>query len=168
MGGGDCQLPDPAKRENGWRLTWASRERSIDAELIRYRIEKRMAGRRDLLLHVLVYIGVALVYLLTNAIHNPYEYFIFGVLWSIPLALHALRYYYRSGPGAFRRADEIERAIDEQLERTALDEDEELLIEERVSKRVLARRILAAHGLTSVYVLAGLGAIFPGRVIPVH
>ena len=35
------------------------RGESIEEELIRYRIEKRMAGRRDLLPHLLVYVAVA-------------------------------------------------------------------------------------------------------------
>lgn len=138
----------------------ANAERSIDAELIRYRIEKRMAGRRDLLLHALVYIGVAVLFVLNSFGLEAMEYFFLGGLWTIPLALHGLRYFYRSGPGAVKRADEIERALDEQLERTALDEDEELLIEERVSKRILARRILAAHGLASGMYLA----IYPSYI----
>lgn len=132
----------------------ASGRRSIDAALIRYRIEKRMAGRRDLLLHLMVYFGVAAVFRLNSFWLEQVEYFFLGGLWSIPLVLHALRYYYRSGPGAARRADAIERAIDEQLENSALDEDEELLIEERVSKRITARRILVAHALVSVMILA--------------
>ena len=72
-----------------------------------------------------------------------------GIAWTIPLVLHALRYFYRSGPGARRRADEMAAAIDEQGGAAALDEDEELLIEERVSKRVMARRLIVAHGVTS-------------------
>ena len=132
----------------------SSGRHSIDAELIRYRIEKRMAGRRDLLLHLLITIGVAVLYRLNVTWLDLNDYFFAGGLWTIPLILHGLRYYYRCGPGAAKRADEIERAIDEQLERSALDEDEELLIEERVSKRVTARRVLAAHALTSVLFLA--------------
>ena len=129
--------------------------RAIDAELIRYRIEKQMAGRRDLVLHLLVYVGVAILFRLNVPWFNSFlDYVYLGGLWTIPLILHALRYYYRCGPGASRGADEIERAIDEQRERTALDEDEELQIEERVSKRVTARRVLMAHGLFSLMFLA--------------
>ncbi|MCY3831884.1 MAG: hypothetical protein OXG85_02635 [Chloroflexi bacterium] len=134
----------------------ADGQRSIEAELIRYRIEKRMAGRRDLLLHFLAYIGVALLFPLhVNWFTSPVDYYFVGGLWTIPLALHALRYYYCCcGRGLAGRADEIERAIDEQRGRTALDEDEELLIEERVSKRVTARRLIVAHALFSLMFLA--------------
>ncbi len=124
--------------------------RSIERELIRYRIEKRMAGRRDLLLHSAVYIAVAVIVLLSQPwLINAQDLPMLGGLWTIPLLLHSLRYYYRCGPGAIARADEIERAIDDQLERTALDEDEEVLIEERVGKRITARRLVVAHALTS-------------------
>lgn len=126
---------------------------SIDEALIRYRIEKRLAGRRDLLLHLFVFLGVALLFRLNVAWLDWQGYTLLGGVWAIPLAWHALRYYHRCGPGAFRRADEIERAIDEQMERAGADEDDELLIEERVSRRVAARRILAAHGMTSVMLL---------------
>ncbi len=132
----------------------SGRQRNIDAELIRYRIKKRMAGRRDLLLHLLVYLGVAIVFSFNVTWYDLHQYIFVGGFWTIPLALHGLRYYYRCGPGAAARADEIERAIDEQLERTALDEDEELLIEERVSKRITARRLLVAHALTLMMFLA--------------
>ena len=128
-------------------------QRNIDAELIRYRIKKRLAGRRDLLLHLLVYLGVVIVFSLNVDWWDLRDYIFTAGLWTIPLALHGVRYYYRCGPGAMRRADEIERAIDEQLERSGLDEDEELLIEERVSKRITARRVLAAHALTSIMFL---------------
>jgi len=132
----------------------ASKQRSIDAELIRYRIERRMAGRRDLLLHLLVYIGVAILFRLNVTGIDQAGYYFLGGLWTIPLVLQALRYYYRCGPGAAARADEIESAIDEQQDRSALDDEEELLIEERVSKRVTARRVLVAHGLFSLMFLA--------------
>ena len=122
---------------------------SLDAALIRYRIERRLAGRRDLLLHALVYAGVAIIFALTVSWYEPQGYMAALGFWTIPLALHGLSYYYRCGRGAFKRADEIERAIDEQGERASLDEAEELLIEERVAKRVLARRVVAAHGLAS-------------------
>ena len=127
----------------------------IEEQLIRYRIEKKMAGRRDLMLHGLVYVAVALIVLLNQpGLMNSGDLPILGGLWTIPLILHGLRYYYRCGPGAARRADEIESAIDEQQERSALDDEEELLLEERVSKRVTARRVLVAHGLFSLMFLA--------------
>ncbi len=123
---------------------------SIEEQLIRYRIEKRMAGRRDLMLHGVVYVAVALIVLLSQPwLMNLADMVILGFLWTMPLILHGLRYYYRCGPGAIRRADEIERAIDGQLERAALDDEEEVLIEERVGKRITARRVLVAHALTS-------------------
>lgn len=123
---------------------------SIEEQLIRYRIEKKMAGRRDLLLHGAVYIAVAVIFLLSQpGLVNMGDLPMLGGLWTIPLLLHGLRYYYRCGPGAIHRADEIERAIDDQLERTALDEDEEVLIEDRVGKRITARRLVVAHALTS-------------------
>lgn len=124
-------------------------ERSLDADLIRYRIEKRLAGRRDLLLHALVYIGVAILFATNVTWYGAQGYVAAAAFWAIPLALHGLRYYYRCGRGAVKRADEIERALDEQQERAGIDQDEELLIEERLSKRILARRIVVAHGLTS-------------------
>lgn len=126
------------------------KQHSIEEQLIRYRIEKKLAGRRDLLLHLLVYIGVALIVLLNQpGLMNSQDLPMLGGLWTIPLVLQGLRYYYRCGPGAIYRADEIERAIDEQLERTALDEDEEFLIEDRIGRRIAARRIVVAHALTS-------------------
>lgn len=123
---------------------------SIEEQLIRYRIEKKMAGRRDLLLHAVVYIAVAAIVLWSQPwLMNARDLTVLGALWTIPLILHGLRYYYRCGPGASRRADEIERAIDDQLERTGLDEEEEILIEDRIGKRITARRLVMAHGLTS-------------------
>ena len=130
-------------------------QQSIEEQLIRYRIEKKMAGRRDLLLHVVVYLAVALIILLNQpGLVNQHDLPILGALWTMPLILHGLRYYYRCGPGAIRRADEIERAIDDQLERTSLDEEEEVLIEERVGKRITARRVVVAHALTSAIFFA--------------
>lgn len=126
------------------------RQVSIEEQLIRYRIEKKMAGRRDLMLHGVVYVAVAVIVLLSlPGLMNHRDLPIHGYLWTMPLLLHGLRYYYRCGPGAIRRAYEIERAIDEQLERAALDEEEEVLIEERVGKRITARRVVVAHALTS-------------------
>ena len=122
---------------------------SLDAALMRYRVEKRLAGRRDLLLHSLVYVGIAILVALNVGWHEPRGNLAALGFWTIPLALHGLRYYYCCGPGVFMRADEIEGAIAWQAGRGSLDEDEELLIEERAAKRVLARRIVVAHGLAS-------------------
>ena len=127
---------------------------SIERDLIRYRIEKRMGGRRDLLLHLLVYAAVIVIVGINSPGLTLEDVVIWGGFWTIPLVLHGLRYYYRSGPGALARADEIESAIDDQLSRTALDDDEELLIEERISKRVLARRLIVAHGLSSAMIVS--------------
>ena len=71
----------------------------------------------------------------------------------MPLILHGLRYYCRCGPGAVARADEIESAQSSwRRTPTALDEDEELLIEERAGKRIAARRIVAAHFADRVHI----------------
>ena len=123
--------------------------KSLDEALIRYRIEKRLAGRRDLLLHLLVYISVVVFVALNFDGPRMEPLFSLGIAWTIPLVLHGLRYSYRSGPSARRRAEEMAAAIDEQGAVAALDEDEELLIEERVSKRVMARRRIVDHGVTS-------------------
>ena len=127
---------------------------SIDRELIRYRIKKRMAGRRDLLLHFIVYVAIAVIYWTNVSWYDWLELLVPGVLWTIPLILHGLRYFYRCGPGAIARADEIERAIEQSAGAGALDEDEELLIEERASKRIAARRIVGAHFVASSIVVA--------------
>ena len=130
-------------------------QQSIEEQLIRYRIEKKLAGRRDLLLHGAVYIAVAVIVLLSQPeLMNLRDLPVLGGLWTIPLLLHGLRYYYRCGPGAIRRVDEIERAINDQLKRTALDEDEEDLIEDRVGKRITARRLVVAHGMASAALFA--------------
>lgn len=126
---------------------------SIERELIRHRIEKRMAGRRDLLLHLAIYVALALIYLVSTPAQLPQHYILLGGLWTIPLVLHGLRYYYRCGPGAVALADEIESAIEEQAGRTALDEEEEMLIEERTAKRISARRVVAAHVLSAALLL---------------
>ena len=134
----------------------AESPQSIDRELIRYRIKKRMAGRRDLLLHFVVYVAIAII-VWTNVTWYSVDNMIMpGVLWTIPLILHGLRYYYRCGPGAVARADEIERAIELTAGATSLDEDEELLIEERAGKRIAARRVLVAHLVTTVLTLGSL------------
>ena len=132
---------------------------SIEREFIRHRIATRMAGRRDLLLHLAVYLAGAVIYPLNTAPQLPQQYLLLGGLWTIPLLLHGLRYYYRCGPGVRARADEIERAIEEQAGRTALDDEEAMLIEERVSKRITARRVAAAHLITAALVLGLLGLL---------
>ena len=132
----------------------AESPQSIDRELIRYRIKKRMAGRRDLLLHFAVYVAFAVIFWMNVTWYSLQDLLIPGVLWTIPLILHGLRYYYRSGPGAVARADEIERALELSAGAVSLDEDEELLIEERAGKRIAARRILAAHFLTASILVA--------------
>ena len=48
---------------------------------------------------------------------------LFGVLWAIPLALNALRYYYQCGTGLRKRAEAIDRELDRYSELTALDEE---------------------------------------------
>jgi len=133
---------------------------SIERELIRHRIEKRMAGRRDLLLHLAIYVALSLIYLFNTPSQLPQHYILLGGLWTIPLTLHGLRYYYRCGPGAVARADEIENAIEDQAGRTALDEEEEMLIEERAEKRISARRVVAAH-IVSAALLLGLLWLLP-------
>ncbi|MCY3918012.1 MAG: hypothetical protein OXG49_18565 [Chloroflexi bacterium] len=126
---------------------------TIEREFIRHRIETRMTGRRDLLLHLAIYLALAIIYLLNTPAQLPQHYIVIGGLWTIPLILHGLRYYYRCGPGAVARADEIEGAIEEQANRTALDEEEEMLIEERAEKRISARRAVAAHILSAALLL---------------
>lgn len=126
---------------------------SIDRALIRYRIKKRMAGRRDLLLHFVIYVALAVIVWLNTTWHSWEDMLVAGALWTIPLILHGLRYYYRCGPGAIARADEIERAIADQAGGRALDEAEEMLIEERVVKRIAARRVVVAHLVTAALTL---------------
>ncbi len=126
---------------------------SIDRELIRYRIKKRMAGRRDLLLHFMVYVAIAIIVWMNTPWFAWEDYLVSGALWTIPLILHGLRYYYRCGPGTIARADEIERAIEDVSSQTALDRDEESLIEERVVKRITARGIVVAHGMVLAMLL---------------
>ena len=132
---------------------------SIDRELIRYRVKKRMAGRRDLLLHVVVYVAIAVIYMMNTGLIDFDSLIILGALWTMPLILHGLRYYYRCGPGAIARADEIERALADQESGTALDDEEEMLIEQRVAKRIAARRIVVAHLLVSSMLIALLLAL---------
>ena len=134
---------------------------SIERELIRHRLEKRMAGRRDLLLHFIVYIAIAVIYWTNTTWYRVDDLIILGTLWSMPLVLHGLRYYYRCGPGAIARADEIESAIELAAGGSALDEEEEMLIEERAVKRINARRVVAAHFVTaSILVALLLGLVW--------
>ena len=117
---------------------------STQEQLIRYRIEKRLAGRRDLLLHALVYALVLAGAFVNLPWWDASTWLFFAAFWAIPLLLQFLRYYYQNGRGAKNRAVEIER----QLDLTALDEEEEALVEERIGKRITARRLLVAHLLT--------------------
>ncbi|MCY4537896.1 MAG: hypothetical protein OXE52_06660 [Chloroflexi bacterium] len=118
---------------------------STQEELIRYRIERRMAGRRDILLHVLVYVLVLAGLFVNLPWWDASARLFFAAFWAIPLLLQLLRYYYQNGPGVKNRVLEIERGL-ELL--TALDEEEEALVEERIAKRITARRLLVAHLLT--------------------
>ena len=117
---------------------------STQEQLIRYRIEKRLAGRRDLLLHALVYALVLAGAFVNLPWWDASTWLFFAAFWAIPLLLQFLRYYYQNGRGVKNRAVEIER----QLDLTALDEEEEALVEERIAKRITARRLLVAHLLT--------------------
>ena len=123
-------------------------------ELIRHRIEKRLSGRRDLFLHLLVYVLVMAVVLINVPWWDLLARTIFGVLWAIPLALNALRYYYQCGPGLRKRAEAIDQELDRYAELTALDDEEELLIEDRIIRKFKARRIVVAHLLVMLPVLA--------------
>ena len=91
---------------------------STQEELIRYRIEKRMAGRRDIILHIIVYLLVLALALINLPWWDTVSQVLFAILWGIPLALQFLRYYYQNGAGARKRAEEIEREIERQQELT--------------------------------------------------
>ncbi len=121
---------------------------STQEQLIRFRIEKRMAGRRDVLLHFLVYMLILAGVFVNLLWWDASARLFFAAFWAIPLFLQCLRYYYQNGQGAKKRAAEIEREIERQLSLTSLDEDEEALVEERIAKRITARRLLVAHLLT--------------------
>lgn len=147
---------------------------STQEELIRYRIERRMAGRRDILLHVLAYVLVLALALASLSWLDTASQLLFAVIWGIPLALQFLRYYYQNGAGARKRANEIEREIERQQELTPLDEEEEFLIEERVSKKITARRWIVVHFIVMASVLGVVWAhillrwtrsYFPGFLI---
>ncbi len=126
---------------------------STHEELIRYRIEKRMAGRRDISLHAVVYVLVLVGIFVNMPWWDASARVFFAAFWAIPLLLHCLRYFYQNGLGAKRRADEIERELAFQLGRAALDEEEEELVAERIGKRITARRFLVAHLVTAVLTL---------------
>lgn len=118
---------------------------STQEELIRHRIEKRLAGRRDLILHATVYVLVMVLIRISVPWWDLRDLAIFGGFWAIPLLLNALRYYYQCGPGLRKRAQAIDEELDRYDELSALDDDEELLIEDRVAKRFKARRLVVAH-----------------------
>ena len=126
---------------------------STQEELIRFRIEKRMAGRRDIILHVIVYLLVLVGVFINVPWWDTASQGFFAILWGIPLALQFLRYYYQNGAGARKRAEEIEREIERLSEMSAVDEDEEFLIEERLSRKASARSFVSGHLLVLVSVL---------------
>lgn len=126
---------------------------STQEELIRYRIERRMAGRRDILLHVLVYVLVLALALISVTWRDTASAANFAIIWAIPLLLQFLRYYHQNGAGARKRAAEIELEIEGLSESSALDEDEEFLIEDRISRKSTARGFIIAHVLVMAPVL---------------
>ena len=113
-----------------------------------------MAGRRDVLLHVLVYVLVLLSVLLIQTRWDIASAAIFGVIWAIPLLLQFLRYYHQNGPGARKLAADIEAEIERLSELSALDEEEEFLIEDRLSRKATARGFVIAHFLVMATLLA--------------
>lgn len=123
---------------------------STQEELIRYRIEKQMGGRRDILLHALVYALVLALLVIAVPWWGMSARFFLAAFWALPLLLNVLRYYYQHGRGVRKRAAEIDRAIDPLA---ALDEEEETLIEDRIAKRITARRILVAHLFSYAWVV---------------
>ena len=125
-------------------------------ELIRHRIEKRLSGRRDLFLHLLVYVLVMVLVWISVPWWELRALALFGVLWAIPLALNVLRYYYQCGPGISKRAEAIDQELERYLELTSLDDEEELLIEDRVARKFKARRLVVAHLLVMLPMLAVL------------
>ncbi len=126
---------------------------STQEELIRYRIERRMAGRRDILLHLLAYVLVLILVLIDQIGWDTASQATFAILWAIPLLLQFLRYYHQNGPGARKRAEEIEGEIERLSELGALDEEEEFLIEDRLSRKATARGFIIAHFLVMAPVL---------------
>ena len=126
---------------------------STQEELIRYRIARRMAGRRDVLLHVVVYVLVLALALISEFSWDIYSRVSIAIIWAIPLFLQFLRYNHQNGPGARKRAAEIEGEIERQSELSALDEEEEYLIEDRLSRKATARSFILAHLLVMVPVL---------------
>ena len=77
-------------------------------EVIRYRIEKRMAGLRDVFLHIVVYVLVLGGVWIYTPWWDTSARILFAILWAIPLVLQFLRYYHQNGAGARKRVDEIE------------------------------------------------------------
>ncbi|MCY4069800.1 MAG: hypothetical protein OXG60_00725 [Chloroflexi bacterium] len=136
---------------------------STQEELIRYRVERRMAGRRDILLHVLVYVLVLALVLISLPWWDTASQALFAILWGIPLALQFLRYYHQNGPGARKRAAEIEAEIERLSELSALDEEEEFLIEDRISRKAAARGFIIAHFLVMAPVLTVIWLDFTVR-----
>lgn len=130
---------------------------SAQEERIRYRIERRLAGRRDVLLHVLVYVLILLSVLLIQTRWDSASAATFAVIWAIPLALHFLRYCHQHGPGARKRAADIEAEIERQSQLSALDQEEEFLIEDRLSRKAAARGYIIAHFLVMAPLLALVG-----------
>ena len=133
---------------------WETILTTTQEELIRHRIEKRMAGRRDLFLHALVFILVMVLIRFSLPWWDVRALALFGGFWAIPLALNALRYYYQCGPGLRKRAQAIEREFERYDDFTDLEEEEEVLIEERVARRFKAGRLVMAHLLVMSSVLA--------------
>ncbi|MDE2857655.1 MAG: hypothetical protein OXN94_07390 [Chloroflexota bacterium] len=129
---------------------------STQEELIRYRIQKRMAGRRDILLHALVYALVLALVLIAVPWWDAISRFLFAILWAVPLLLQFWRYYLQNGAGARKRAAEIEAEVDRQSALSALDEEEEYLVEDRLSRKANARGFVVAHFLVMAPVLAVL------------
>lgn len=118
---------------------------STQEELIRHRIEKRLAGRRDLILHALVYVLVMGLIRISVPWWDLRDLALFGGFWAIPLLLNALRYYYQCGPGLRKRAQAFDRELARYDELATLDDEEALLIEDRVARKFKARRLVVAH-----------------------
>jgi len=139
---------------------------STQEELIRYRIERRLAGRRDILLHLVVYILVLVSVLLVQTWWDTASAANFAIIWAIPLVLQFLRYFHQNGPGARKRAAEIEAEIEGLSELSALDEEEEFLIEDRISRKATARGFIIAHFLVMAPILAVLWLDFYAHTYP--
>ena len=130
---------------------------STQEELIRYRIEKRMAGRRDIILHIIVYLLVLALALINlpwwdtvsqGFIRHPMGH---PARFTVPALLLSERRRRQKARRRNRARDRTAARVD------PLDEDEELLIEERVSKKITARRWIVAHFLVMVCARSCLG-----------